>query len=627
MFVRSIVPFAYAVLLGCVWGAWFKKKFSGSLALAFMTHILLVLLSGLVFRRLSPGVYGGIAAAAAAGAVLIFRNRSRITKQTIREYLGKQWDEGVWIFTLFYVFCILMNIGKRFVTWDEFTHWGIFLKESLRLDSLYCMSPLNFDHKDYVPAFTLFEVIWSRLNGRFSEPDAYRAIQVFMFSLLMPVFERGSARKRRLSELGAVLLVLLVPLFFNIDNGFCFYHSIYCDLAVGILFFWCVFEAYRSRESLSYQLLALTIGLSVLVLAKMTSMALLPLIIALFIVRLLLFSGEKLRPKQWAFSVLTIAVPVGLWFWFNRFAAGYVENTSGSQSYGGMRLSSLRDVFTSPGNSSIPYLKGVRDAFVDALLHRDILLHGSYVAVILAAAIAFFILSRFAEDGAERKKRVLAGLWTIGAGIYYALLMYFLYCTVFNEYEALRLASYERYMNSFVIAAVFLLVAVYLDSEIPEKHSRGYCCLLLIVFLDLAFFHAKAFDQALPGSFTHDEETVSDFLAHADAITAAMGEEESMFIVRRGDNGEFLCHERYYCSPRTLGGGSIGPVVDEADLWSSDKTPEEFMDKLRGYDYIYFSLLDDAFLERYAGIFSDPELLTDGSICRITGIDTLVHLE
>lgn len=63
-------------------------------------------------------------------------------------------------------------------------------------------------------------------------------------------------------------MVLLIPLLFSTSNAFYFYHSIYCDIAVGIVFFWCVFEAYREQDDLTYHLLSITIGVTILILSK-----------------------------------------------------------------------------------------------------------------------------------------------------------------------------------------------------------------------------------------------------------------------------------------------------------------------------------------------------------------------
>ena len=88
-------------------------------------------------------------------------------------------NPGFHLLLIFYFFCWFSNIGKVFLAWDEFSHWGMFLKESLRLDNLYAVSPLPFKHKDYVPAITLFEVIWVKLCRRYLEADVYRGCAEF----------------------------------------------------------------------------------------------------------------------------------------------------------------------------------------------------------------------------------------------------------------------------------------------------------------------------------------------------------------------------------------------------------------------------------------------------------------
>ncbi|MBO4458993.1 MAG: hypothetical protein J5802_14900 [Butyrivibrio sp.] len=642
MLVRLLCPLAYSLILGGVWSACFKKKFSNSLAPAYMLHILLVLISGMLFKRLSYGIYGGLAIAGVIGAFLLIKNRKAFSRQGTYEYFKKMWNEGGFIFLTFYVFCFVINFKKCFMDWDEFSHWGFFLKESLRLDSLYCMSPIWFSHKDYVPAITLFETIWCRLSGRFTEPDAYRGIQIFMFSMLMPIFERISEHvaektekcadkvvlvKCRLFQLSVVLIVLLIPLLFDTKNGFCFYHSVYCDIAVGIVFYWCVFEAYKMRDDICYMLFELAVGMSVLVLAKMMAMALMPLVVAVIFVQIFLLSKGKKSVKLWGLFSSSLIVPVALWFLFNKFVDKYVGNTGGGQSYDGMKLSSLKEVFTSPENSAIPYLIQVKNTYIDALIHWDILIHGSYVVVILFAAIGFWVLAHFCDEEPGKKKMVLAGIWTLGAGVFYALLMYFLYCTAFSEYEAVRLASYERYMNSFVIAVLFLLLAVYFDSGVWKRYLKEYYLLVILLSADLAFFNVDVFDQVLPGTITHDEEELSRYTIGAAAILNDTGEDDSVYIIRRGDDGGFVCRQQYYCCPRTIGGGSVGPAVDEDDVWSRDLSAEEFVETLKGYDYIYFSRLDETFIGKYSGIFDDPAQVVEGNIYRIIDSGSKIGLE
>lgn len=642
MIARLVIPLVYSLLLGTVWSVYTNKTFYRSLAPAFMVHVLLVLFSGLIFKQLTIGIYGGIILAVIFGLGYIIKDRKSITIANICARGKDLWNGGVFVFLTFYLFCFFTNHGKVFIGYDEFSHWGMFLKESLRLDSLFCMSPLTFSHKDYVPAITLFETIWCRLNGRFAEADAYRAIQILMFSLLMPMFEhvsdysrkrlkehggRVAALKARLFELSAVLLVLLIPLLFNNSNYFYFFHSIYCDIAVGVVFFWCVFEAYREQVSLTYHLLSIKIGITFLVLAKQTAMALLPLVIVMLFVKVFFFSKERLKARHYLLLASSIAVPVGVWFCFNKFASTYVQSTADRQSYGGMSIATLRDVFLNPQNSGISYLNKVKSAYIDALIHKDILIHGSYVVVMLFAVVAFFVLSYFTIDSLNKKRMVFAGLWTLAAGLFYCALMYFLYCTAFVEREAVGLASYERYMNSFVISIVFFLIAIYYDSNIWIDYRKSYFYLLIILAIDLSFFHIDAFDQVLPGSIAHDSEKVEVFTNSADIITKSTSSDSSIYIIRRGDTGAFNWHERYYCSPRTIGGGSIGPKVDDGDVWSSNVSVKDFVNSVSNYDYIYFCGLDEAFKNKYSVAFEDPSKLVDGKIYKVVDVDSKIRIE
>ena len=65
----------------------------------------------------------------------------------------------------------------------------------------------------------------------------------------------------------------------------------------------------------------------------------------------------------------------------------------------------------------------------------------------------------------------------------------------------------------------------------------------------------------------------------------------------------------------------------DGDIWSQDLTVEEFIEDLEGYDYIYFSDVDDVFVMKYADAFEDPTLISDGVIYRLVETGPEVQLE
>ena len=103
--------------------------------------------------------------------------------------------------------------------------------------------------------------------------------------------------------------------------------------------------------------------------------------------------------------------------------------------------------------------------------------------------------------------------------------------------------------------------------------------------------------------------------------------DDRIFIVKRGCSGDFIARERYYCNPRSIGGGNIGPETYDGDILAQDWNPDVLINTLKDYDFIYFCQLDDAFIQKYSECFEDPLLIQDGTIKRISVVGSKVLLE
>ena len=643
-----ILPLAYLVIAGAAWSVTFRKTFSASLAPSVMLHIVLILLTGMLCHSLKAGILLGCLLYIALLAfylvsgksiVAVFSSGKNISSKEEREHAGGKVsvpsrmcsyarlllaDSGFLLLLFFYLFCWFTNIDKHFFSWDELSHWGIFLKESLRLDELYAVSPLPFFHKDYVPAATLFEVLWIQLCGQYTEPDVYRAIQMLMFIMLLPMFraferEPADASSRIISGQGtggnlygkfafsvAVLAVLLVPFIFNTSNAFRFYHSIYCDYISGVLLFYCMMAACSDEGSAGYRLAIFTLALTIMVLTKMTLMVFLPAVVLFFLIRELWIRKERPAGNAMAFWLIPVTIPTGIWYSFNKFVDQYVENTGNLSSYDGMKISSVLEVFKSSAESSIPYLEDVRRIFTDAVFSRDVLLHGSYAAVIGSIAVIMLIVAWLIKNQQEKKTVYLITLWTVLTGIFYALVMYFLYETAFDEREARNLASYERYMNTFTVCAVMLAMYLFYTAGLWKKYRKvlPVVALALVSFV-LLFGHVGAFFQVVPGFLTHDREQTKVLREMAEQINT-VPEGARIYELTRGENGWILVQLRYYCAPRALAGGSIGRKLYDGDAFTRNLTVHDFVKEAGGYDYLYVNSVDAPFMEQYSTAFRGP---------------------
>ena len=643
-----IVPFMYCLLLGSAWSVLFRKRFADSLAPALMLHMLIVMLCGMVFHKLSVGIYGGIAVFA---GVLIWRLAQ--TRPDMRALARKLWNDGAFVFFVLYLFCFFSNYGKRFTNWDEFGHWGMFLKESLRLDMLYTESPLPLFHKDYVPATTLFEGIWCRLSGRFLEADAYRAIQMVMFAMMLPMFnsfasdEAGAAPagvrqnlrwafSGRGRQLAAVFFVLLLPLLFR--AGAEFYRTIYIDFFLGVVFFYCAMEAWREHGRAWYQALVLVLGFSTLLLTKQTGIILLPLVCALYFFMQLIpgvGDGGVQRAGRFLSVVCTVVAPVLLWYLFTMFAETHIPSHceasesrvlcqgigSNMQSYSGFRGNLVFEALKSPKHSSIERLKEFQETFVNGVFfERDILLHGAFAPIVIIITLLVFVLAH-SRDGVVQRRRIrLAGYFIMLAAIAYVVQMYLLYIVAFPTYVYLRLSSYERYMSTFVIAAMLFAVYIYYDSAARGKRLTGLCGALVLTFSFLLLFHATSFSQVLPGSWTHARRKTASWEYAANRITDATPEQAKIYAIKRERTWtSFKVALTFYVSPRTVHAANIGPNIDPNLKNSVDMFPEQLYTVLKDYDYLYFDTLDQVFIDKYSVVFDRPELLKNDTIYKITG--------
>lgn len=643
-----ILPFLYCLLLSSAWSVFFRKRFSDSLAPALMLHMIIVMLCGMVFHKLSVGIYGGMVLFA---AILVWCLKKE--QLDLKELIQTLWDGGVFLFFVLYLFSFFFNYGKRFIGWDEFGHWGMFLKESLRLDMLYAESPLPIFHQDYVPATTLFEVVWCRLSGRFHEADAYRAIQMVMFAMMLPMFERfspempGSAAPAgiwqnlrwacagRGRQLAAVFFVLLLPLLFR--AGTKFYHTICIDFFLGVVIFYCAMEAWREHGNAWYQALVLALGFATLLLTKQTGIILLPLVFALYFAMQVLpgvrSSGAR-RTNSFFAMACAVAVPVLLWYLFAAFAEAHIPSHcaatetgalcqgtgSNMQSYSGLRSGLALEALKSAKNSSIERLREFQETFVNGVFFaRNILFHGAFVPVVMVIALLVFALAYAREDAVQRRRIRVAGYFIVLAALAYIVQMYLLYAVAFPVHAYLRLSSYERYMSTFVMAAMLLALYAYYDSGAWKKHLTGCYATLVLTFSYLLLFHVTSFSQALPGSLTHDRRKVAAWEYAATRIMEVTPEHAKIYIIKREKEGSpFKVALAFYASPRTVHTGNIGPSINPKTKNSVDLSPEQLHNMLKNFEYLYFETLDDKFIDKYSVIFGRPELLRSDTLYKIT---------
>ncbi|MFW6307519.1 MAG: hypothetical protein ACOC08_02640, partial [Campylobacterales bacterium] len=129
------------------------------------------------------------------------------------------------IFSLIYFF---ISRDSYFFFWDEFSHWGLFIKEMMYTDRLYDASTLAA-HPHYVPGAPIWQYFTMLLSG-FSEGGTYFAQFLLIASATMMIYENTSFKKPHWIVLAFLLQIAFLA---NFGHGL---NKIYVDHVVGAMF-------------------------------------------------------------------------------------------------------------------------------------------------------------------------------------------------------------------------------------------------------------------------------------------------------------------------------------------------------------------------------------------------------
>lgn len=620
--IRALLPMIYCLFVGTAYGMLSKKKFIDSLAPSFFLQIVFMLLAGITIKRLSVGVavYVGISL-----IVIIWTTLRTKKYKTILNVFTDDGhvDLGIYLFVFVYIFIFISNVSKHYYMWDEFSHWGWFVRESFYKDALYCSSSEAFMHKEYVPGVALFETLWCKLSLRYSEPDAYRGIQMLQASMMMPVATRiskgfsnthGNRSERVLFMIFNTIIIFSIPLFSKLP----FYHTLYQDLILGVFVFYCIWITICENFGL-YSLFMMGLSLCMLALCKMTALAFVPILFLFYVIYHQYFANKELsRIKIWMYSLVTVVISVIPWWLYNSFAGEYIKSNN-DQNYNSIKLSSIVDVITHNGN--IRYQDDVESAYINAIRNKGIIGGLSYVWVIIGIVVLLLLLMLVVKDSISKRKIGLIGLWIFLAGIYYSFFMYVMYMLMFSEYEARGLASFDRYMSTFVLVALLMTAMTYIVFASESYRYVSYFVIILLVENIIVFFGAE---QLLPGVITHEQ---IQYEGHAEFLSNSLPHGASLLFVSSAADIDAVVKVHFYCEGTYFASGVYGEPVNDADIYSKELSIPEFVDECTQYDYIYFFSYGDDFIELYQDAFEEQDVIAPGKLYKIEKVDGKIRTQ
>ena len=299
--IRIILPFLVYTGLTATAAFAAKRPFGKVLPVTMCMSGLVMYLSQYIFSSFSPGAY--LLALLSLLSVLFLAYRGRKGERAGAPVL----TPGLAAFAVIYLGAFLFLYKRHFTDWDEYSHWGIMIKESLRLDRFYCVPESRVMwHRDYPPFTCMLEVFWCRLAG-YSEGKVSMAMQVFTLSFIIPplsetLYEGKRPGRRNIAEmiLGAAVLELLVLLLVLYADLWWqrIIHSILPDLLLGTMFAYLCLKILLRDDCRWQDTAALTAVSASLVLVKQVGAAFLMTALLLLYLKDILWSAKKQVPLR-----------------------------------------------------------------------------------------------------------------------------------------------------------------------------------------------------------------------------------------------------------------------------------------------------------------------------------------
>lgn len=205
--------------------------------------------------------------------------------------------------------------------------------------------------------------------------------------------------------------------------------------------------------------------------------------------------------------------------------------------------------------------------------------------------------------------------------IVYIVGMCVMYMYKFSEYEAIRLASFDRYLGILLytiwIFVFFSFVASFRFNSLDKAATplALLCIVLLFVNVDsyknyLSRSHVRASQEAM---FTYD--SVSFKIDH---LTEAGSK---IFIISQENTGIDNLIMNYMLMPRHVNddiSSSIGIPFYDGDIWTAQIDVYTWLDILKSnYDYVALLKTNDYFVDCFSEAFYDPELISDHTVFKV----------
>ena len=507
---------------------------------------------------------------------------------------------GVVFFVLGVIFAEYISFGRIFILWDEFSHWGriatvIFNYDTLPLTDKAVSKLIAF--KAYPPGSALIQYLFAK-TADFSESEwiFYYAKQVIFLS----VFSLFCA-KIRWKDFGFALILFFSSFIVCATFTSNFFVSLYVDILLSVLFAsMCYFALYEKKMSWWSSTSCFITG-SFLILTKPSGTGLFVIFFStmLFCCIYCIIKSIRNKNKKYIIESIKFLIPAcSLLFYFLQKVLLKNANISSSKA---VTIQQICDawLFNIPKTFDTIWNKMLTALFETKSINLGIF-SLSYFMLALLIAVVIFLLAKFSTNNYSKRFLLFSTIFFVGFFVYAGTLL-ILYTFKFSAYEGARLASFGRYMATYMVIGLLLLF-ICSSINFSERNSKTRYLLLLIFIPFIGNF--SGYFKTFKSLFNINNNGVVECEIAKNIISPHLGDKQTFFGVHQGNTGFMKWTLSLAYLNRYRGGGSYGGPHFKGDIWSRNISKKAFQNLVKHYDFCYVSKSSSELEKKYGDVFA-----------------------
>ena len=612
--ISLICPLLYYLLFNGLIVFLSKRTFGKCLPLTFMINAFIYFITQVLFHTFKVGLVINILLPILLIGLLIWTYKKEGPKE-LKDFKANYFTNGMIAFIVIFIGVFIFDLNRTFTVWDEWSHWGEMIKEMFRLDRLYSVDASTLlVHKDYPPIVQLFEMFYSQLSGGYNESFLIRSIHLLSFCLFIPAISEEEKKmnwfKTTIHSILIIMGVFLLLLFFD-QHGII--NAVYIDYLMSIVIAYLMANILFEKDTTTnYNLILYMIGFSFLLLMKQMGLPLYLMILFMYIADILLKNIKDMKTYLKKNKILLVKIvvmlliiPLAFWKGWNSYAS--TLDVPQQFKLSDIKLMELRGILS--GTSGEDWQIVAAKNYIHALKTENITtsgIHLSYLQCFVLTLILLYLIYIISKK-VFRKEQIPLSAFTLSCGfIGYAFVMLVMYAFSFGPVESPNLASYNRYMSTYVLVGMCFIYMLMIYLETSQKQTKQNISLLIIVFGVLFLIQKPEMLEKCFPKIRRDYP--NEYQLHADNIVKKTEEDAKVFVIAQNTLGQYQYPIKYYGDARITNLKDYNWKIDKEIENYEEYFEEKYKEELAEYDYLYLAVIDDKFIENYSFLFEDDDI-------------------